>query len=56
MHWTSLSEFLAMDGQGVFVWPSFLISAVCMVVEVIMVRRRFALASGDAATEKERLQ
>lgn len=40
MQWNSLSEFLAMGGYGMYVWPSFGMTAVCMVWEVLALRRR----------------
>jgi len=44
MQWNSLSEFLAMGGYGVYVWPSFGMTAVCMMWEVLALRRRHAAA------------
>ena len=44
MKWGSLSEFLAMGGYGFYVWLSFGMTALCMVWEVVMVRRRQTMA------------
>jgi heme exporter protein D len=44
MQWGSLSEFLAMGGYGLYVWTSFGATALCMVWEVVSIRRRYAAA------------
>ncbi|MEQ1654926.1 MAG: heme exporter protein CcmD [Nitrospira sp.] len=44
MQWNSLNEFLAMGGYGVYVWPSFGVTALCMIWEVLSLRRRYAAA------------
>lgn len=44
MQWHNLSEFLAMGGYGMYVWPSFGVTAVCMVWEVVVLRWRRAAA------------
>jgi heme exporter protein D len=38
MNWNSLDEFLTMGGYGLYVWGSYGVVALCMVVEVIAVR------------------
>jgi heme exporter protein D len=43
MQWKSLSEFLAMGGYALYVWTSFGVTAVCLMVEVAAVRRRYRL-------------
>jgi heme exporter protein D len=40
MHWNSASEFFAMGGYAFYVWGSFGVTALIMVVEPIMVSRR----------------
>lgn len=35
-----MSDFFAMGGYGGYVWGSFLVTALCMVVEVVQLRRR----------------
>jgi heme exporter protein D len=46
IHWNSFSEFLAMGGYGVYVWGSFGVNALIMIVEPIMaVRRRKSLVA-----------
>ena len=50
MIWTSVSEFWAMGGYGVYVWGSMGVSAALMLLEVLLARvgRRQAL---DAVCE-----
>ena len=52
MKWGSLSEFLAMGGYGFYVWISFGTTALCMIWEVLAVRRRHALAMRSGASEE----
>jgi len=40
MQWGSVSEFLAMGGYGLYVWGSYVVTAVALGVEVYLVRRR----------------
>lgn len=40
MHWGSVSEFFAMGGYGLYVWGSYVVTAVALVVEVFLVMRR----------------
>jgi len=40
MQWSSLGEFLAMGGYGLYVWPSFGMTALCMAWEVLALRLR----------------
>ncbi len=39
MNWGSLDAFLAMGGYGLYVWGSFGVTALIMVVEPILVAR-----------------
>ncbi len=39
IHWNSFSDFLAMGGYGVYVWGSFGVTAVIMIIEPILVAR-----------------
>jgi heme exporter protein D len=48
MQWGSVGEFLAMGGYGVYVWTSFGVTALCMVWEVLAVRRRHAVAAAES--------
>jgi len=40
MKWESVSEFLAMGGYGFYVWLSFGTTVLCMIWEVMSLRRR----------------
>ena len=44
MQWGSFSEFVAMGGYGLYVWTSFGVTALCMLWEVLALRRRHAAA------------
>ncbi len=39
MEWGSLNEFLAMGGYGLYVWGSYLVTVVCILLEILTVRR-----------------
>jgi heme exporter protein D len=44
IHWNSFGDFLAMGGYGLYVWGSFGVTALILVVEPILaVRNRKAL-------------
>ena len=45
MNWASLGDFLAMGGAGFFVWMSYGVCAVILIVEVLSVRQRRARAA-----------
>ncbi len=40
MHWGSAAEFFAMGGQALYVWGSYLVTAVLIAVEVAVLVRR----------------
>lgn len=40
MHWTSWADFFNMGGYAVYVWPSFGVTALSLVYEVIALRKR----------------
>ncbi len=40
MHWKSVSEFLAMGGYGFYVWGSFGITFLVMVIELWLLNQR----------------
>lgn len=40
MHWSSLAEFLAMGGYGLYVWGSFAVTAAVMAGELLTLRQR----------------
>ena len=50
MIWSSWSEFIAMGGYGLYVWGSFGLTALLMLVEVVSLRaRRRSLRHTDAS-------
>lgn len=50
MIWSNWTEFIAMGGYGLYVWGSFGVTALVMVVEVASLRaRRKALRRSDAS-------
>jgi len=49
--WGSLDAFLTMGGYGLYVWGSFGISAVLMVLEPVLIRQRHRLALQQLAQE-----
>jgi heme exporter protein D len=44
-----LSEFLAMGGYGFYVWTSYIVAAVAIVLEIIAVRARLRTAMKSAS-------
>ena len=40
MIWKSLDDFIAMGGYGFYVWGSYLVTAVVIVTEILMLRVR----------------
>lgn len=44
MNWGSPSEFFAMGGYALYVWGSFGLTALCMAIEPVLVRKRRASA------------
>ena len=45
MYWNSFADFLAMGKHGVYVWGSFIVMALVMIVEpILIVRSRRQLA------------
>ncbi len=47
MSWGSASAFLAMGGYAPFVWGSFAVVALCMIVEPLVVRARHRRAAAE---------
>lgn len=41
MNWASATEFWAMGGYGLYVWGSYAVMLVCLVVEIALARGRF---------------
>ncbi len=48
MQWGSLENFLNMGGYAKFVWGSFVVTAVLLAGEVVLLRRRHRTALADA--------
>ena len=42
MNWGSTSEFFAMGGYGFYVWGSFGVTAGALLIETLLVRKRFS--------------
>lgn len=40
IYWNSLSDFLAMGGYGLYVWGSFGVTALAMLIEPLLVTRQ----------------
>lgn len=40
MYWNSFTDFLAMGQHGLYVWGSVTVTAVCLVIEPVLVRHR----------------
>ena len=40
MQWSSVSEFLAMGGYGLYVWGSYLVAAAVIAAEIAVLVRR----------------
>ena len=51
MMWGSASEFFAMGGYGFYVWGSYLVTAVLMLVEPVLAASRHARARRAGAVE-----
>jgi len=51
MNWHSLDEFLHMGGYGLYVWGSYLVTALCIAAELLMLRLRSKSANENPFTE-----
>jgi heme exporter protein D len=40
VNWTSASEFFAMGGYGLYVWGAYVVTALCMAIEPVLVAAR----------------
>lgn len=49
-----MSEFFAMDGYAAFLWPSYLITFVAIVANVVIARRAHATARAEALRRLDR--
>ena len=52
MHWNSLDDFLSMGDYGLYVWGSFLVTAACLLIEVMILKR----ADADSRRRLKRMQ
>ena len=53
MNWTDLNDFLSMRGYGLYVWGSYVATALLMLAEPLLARRRHAEARREAAESEE---
>ena len=51
MIWNSPAEFFAMGGYALYVWGSFGVTALCLAIEPLLVRRRRAAALASLRSE-----
>jgi heme exporter protein D len=51
MIWNSWNDFWAMGGYGLYVWGSFGVTALCMLVEIFWVQRAREQAMNQIANE-----
>jgi heme exporter protein D len=40
MNWGSLDAFLAMGGYGLYVWGSYAVTALCIIIEIWTLRKK----------------
>jgi heme exporter protein D len=40
MIWKSLDDFIAMGGYGFYVWGSYLVTAIVIITEILLLRAR----------------
>jgi heme exporter protein D len=50
MNWGSAGEFFAMGGYGLYVWGSYGVMAVVLVIEVVLAQRRHRRAQAAVST------
>ncbi|MFM2065578.1 MAG: heme exporter protein CcmD [Pseudomonadota bacterium] len=51
MNWGSASDFFAMGGYGLYVWGSYLVCAIAMVAEPLLIAQRHRQARAIAAQD-----
>lgn len=39
MQWESISDFFAMGGYGLYVWGSYSVTTLCVVIELVDLRK-----------------
>jgi heme exporter protein D len=52
MNWNSLEDFVHMGGHGPYVWGSYAVVVVVMVLEALLARRRLRRALEQARPEE----
>jgi heme exporter protein D len=52
MEWASWSEFWNMGGRGFFVWSAFGVTVICVLIEIVWLRR----AAGQSRRRLVRMQ
>jgi len=40
MNWSSVSDFFAMGGYGLYVWGSYVVTLICIVAEIWLISNR----------------
>lgn len=53
MQWNSFSEFIQMDGYGPYVWGSYGVTFVLLIVEILMIRSRKRRLAQTASLRSE---
>jgi heme exporter protein D len=56
MNWESPAEFFAMGGDGFFVWGSYAVCLLCMLVEPVLAARRRRRALQEARNDGRNLR
>jgi len=54
MNWGSVAEFIAMGGYAPYIWGSYAVVALCMLVESLVVRARQRRALRELARSRGR--
>ncbi len=52
MEWASWSDFWNMGGYGFYVWGSYGVTAACVAIEIVLLKR----AAGDTRRRLKRMQ
>lgn len=52
MNWNTPAEFFAMGGYGAYVWGSFIVTTLCVIVEPVLLRGRRRAAMASAQRER----
>jgi heme exporter protein D len=52
MKWQSLEQFLSMGGRGLYVWGSYAVAVIVVVLELVLLRARTRAARKLAGTPR----